>query len=84
MGAPPASVRQPRQDRARHGSRVSHPVAALCRVSTRARPVLYCEDESILAAPFYLMERRRGVILAGRTPVDRPSRPDLVVVCAKP
>ncbi len=30
------------------------------------QPVLYCEDESILGAPFYVMERRRGVILAGR------------------
>src|SRR5579884_3394136 len=24
---------------------------------------LFCEDESILGAPFYVMERRRGVIL---------------------
>jgi aminoglycoside phosphotransferase (APT) family kinase protein len=27
------------------------------------RPCLYCADESILGAPFYVMERRRGVIL---------------------
>jgi aminoglycoside phosphotransferase (APT) family kinase protein len=27
------------------------------------RPFHYCEDESILGAPFYVMERRRGVIL---------------------
>src|SRR4051812_35475195 len=27
------------------------------------RPILYCDDESILGAPFYLMERRRGIIL---------------------
>src|SRR5262245_5613785 len=27
------------------------------------RPYLYCEDESILGAPFYVMERKRGVIL---------------------
>jgi aminoglycoside phosphotransferase (APT) family kinase protein len=27
------------------------------------RPVLFCEDESVLGAKFYLMERRRGVIL---------------------
>ncbi len=32
------------------------------------RPVLYCEDESILGAPFYLMERVRGVILRARLP----------------
>ena len=29
------------------------------------RPVLYCEDESVLGAPFYLMERVQGVILRG-------------------
>jgi aminoglycoside phosphotransferase (APT) family kinase protein len=27
------------------------------------RPVLYCDDTSVLGVPFYLMERRRGVIL---------------------
>ena len=32
------------------------------------RPVLYCGDESILGAPFYLMERVRGVILRARLP----------------
>ena len=32
------------------------------------RPYLYCDDESILGAPFYLMERRRGVILRKTLP----------------
>lgn len=32
------------------------------------RPVHYCEDESILGAPFYLMERVGGVILRARLP----------------
>jgi aminoglycoside phosphotransferase (APT) family kinase protein len=27
------------------------------------QPLLYCDDESVPGAPFYLMERRRGVIL---------------------
>jgi aminoglycoside phosphotransferase (APT) family kinase protein len=27
------------------------------------KPVLYCEDESVLGAPFYCMERRRGIVL---------------------
>jgi aminoglycoside phosphotransferase (APT) family kinase protein len=27
------------------------------------RPYLYCEDEGVLGAPFYVMERRRGTIL---------------------
>jgi aminoglycoside phosphotransferase (APT) family kinase protein len=30
--------------------------------------VLYCTDESVLGAPFYLMERRRGVILRRKLP----------------
>ena len=29
------------------------------------RPVVLCEDEAVLGAPFYLMERVRGVILRG-------------------
>ena len=41
-------------------------------------PVLYCDDESILGAPFYLMERRKGVILRGTPPPDRPIPPELV------
>lgn len=32
------------------------------------RPVLFCDDESVLGAPFYLMERVRGVILRARPP----------------
>ena len=32
------------------------------------RPLLYCADESLLGAPFYLMERVRGVILRARPP----------------
>ncbi|MDZ4782561.1 MAG: phosphotransferase family protein [Planctomycetia bacterium] len=32
------------------------------------RPELYCDDESILGAPFYLMERRRGMILRRSLP----------------
>ena len=40
--------------------------------------MLYCEDESILGAPFYLMETTRGVILRGSPSADRPMTPDLV------
>ena len=32
------------------------------------RPLAYCEDESVLGAPFYLMERVSGVILRARPP----------------
>jgi aminoglycoside phosphotransferase (APT) family kinase protein len=34
------------------------------------RPYLFCADESVLGAPFYVMERRHGVILRKDTPVD--------------
>src|SRR5262249_11872534 len=40
------------------------------------RPVLYCEDTDILGVPFYLMERRRGIILRQKIPagleIDSP------------
>src|SRR5579863_2836441 len=32
------------------------------------KPALYCTDELVLGAPFYLMERRRGVILRRTLP----------------
>jgi len=32
------------------------------------RPELYCEDESIIGGPFYLMERRHGLILRKKLP----------------
>lgn len=35
-----------------------HPVFPLC-----PRPILACDDASVLGAPFYLMERLRGLIL---------------------
>ncbi len=34
------------------------------------RPVAACEDAAVLGAPFYLMERVRGVILRRTTPAD--------------
>lgn len=36
--------------------------------SAAPRPELYCEDESIIGCPFYLMERRRGLILRKTLP----------------
>jgi aminoglycoside phosphotransferase (APT) family kinase protein len=54
-------------------------LSRLCKVYGPApAPALYCEDESILGAPFYLMERRKGVILRGTPPPDRPIEPELV------
>ena len=44
-------------------------LSALQGVYPRApRPVAYCDDESLIGAKFYLMERVRGVILRGDKP----------------
>jgi aminoglycoside phosphotransferase (APT) family kinase protein len=32
------------------------------------KPLLYCEDEAVLGAPFYCMERRHGVVLRRKLP----------------
>ena len=32
------------------------------------RPLAYCDDAGVLGAPFYVMERRRGIILRRRLP----------------
>ena len=51
-------------------------LSRLCRVYDLAPcPVAACEDDGVLGAPFYLMERRRGVIL--RTPCP-PLAPDVL------
>jgi len=39
-------------------------LSRLCRVFPAAPcPYAYCDDESVIGAPFYVMERRRGLIL---------------------
>ena len=32
------------------------------------KPLIYCGDESVIGSEFYLMERRRGLIIRGRSP----------------
>src|SRR5690606_7718423 len=32
------------------------------------RPLAYCEDPAVIGAPFYVMERRRGIIIRRRPP----------------
>jgi len=44
---------------------LSHLVDVYPRVP---RPLLYCTDESVLGAPFYVMERLKGVILRSAAP----------------
>jgi aminoglycoside phosphotransferase (APT) family kinase protein len=44
-------------------------LAALAPIYPKApRPLVYCEDESVIGAPFYVMERVPGVILRGQPP----------------
>ena len=42
------------------------------------RPLLFCDDESILGAPFYVMERVTGVILRAQQPKGFDLAPELM------
>src|SRR5438045_429364 len=42
------------------------------------RPLFYCADEAVLGAPFYLMERVRGVILRARSPAGLELSPTVM------
>src|SRR5438105_1244289 len=42
------------------------------------RPLVYCEDESVLGAPFYLMDRVAGVILRAQPPPGLNLHPALM------
>jgi aminoglycoside phosphotransferase (APT) family kinase protein len=54
-------------------------LSRLCEVYPPApRPYLYCEDPEVLGAPFYLMERRQGVVLRRRLPPGMRLDPNLV------
>ncbi len=54
-------------------------LSRLCRVYGPAPcPVLFCDDESILGALFYVMERRRGVIFRRPPPPDQPLSGEIV------
>lgn len=41
------------------------------------RPYFFCDDESLIGAPFYVMERRRGVVLDRSFPEGVESSPEL-------
>jgi aminoglycoside phosphotransferase (APT) family kinase protein len=45
--------------------------------SPAPRPILFCDDESVIGSEFYLMERRRGLILRGATPPALTGSPQL-------
>lgn len=53
-------------------------LSKLCAVYAPApRPELFCDDVSVLGAPFYLMERRRGVVLRRSLPPGMSIAPDM-------
>lgn len=35
------------------------------------KPLIYCADEAVIGSEFYLMERRRGLIVRGKWPFDK-------------
>jgi aminoglycoside phosphotransferase (APT) family kinase protein len=41
------------------------------------RPLLFCDDDSVVGSEFYLMERRNGLIIRGRSPRDLAESPKL-------
>lgn len=48
-------------------------LSKLSKIYTPApKPLLFCDDESVIGSEFYLMERRRGLIIRGS--VDSPHR----------
>ena len=47
------------------------------------QPVLYCEDESVIGAPFYMMERVEGVILRNKAPEGMDASPAMFEALSK-
>lgn len=45
--------------------------------SPAPKPILFCDDESVIGSEFYLMERRHGVIIRGRAPDALMTSPQL-------
>ena len=42
------------------------------------RPLLYCADESVIGAPFYVMERVRGIVLRAKPPQGLTLTPEVM------
>ena len=41
------------------------------------KPLIYCDDENIIGAEFYLMERREGLIIRGESPENLKKSPKI-------
>ncbi|MDX6692912.1 MAG: hypothetical protein QOF02_515 [Blastocatellia bacterium] len=73
MRRPPFGPVPPRaHDMAReyHILKAVHPVYTLA-----PRPFLLCEDASVIGSTFYLMERRRGLVVRSEEPCELAGRP---------
>jgi len=41
------------------------------------KPLIYCADEAVIGSEFYLMERRNGLIIRGKSPAQLEDSPEL-------
>jgi aminoglycoside phosphotransferase (APT) family kinase protein len=41
------------------------------------KPLIYCADENVIGSEFYLMERRKGLIIRGKSPETLENSPEL-------
>ncbi|HMQ02604.1 MAG TPA: phosphotransferase family protein [Pyrinomonadaceae bacterium] len=41
------------------------------------KPLLFCEDDSVIGSEFYVMERRRGLIIRGTAPAEMEDSPEV-------
>jgi len=68
------------------GIRAGHDMGREFRILSRLhavyplapRPLVFCQDETVAGAPFYVMERKKGVILRKDAPPDLPLDPATV------
>jgi aminoglycoside phosphotransferase (APT) family kinase protein len=54
-----------------------HVLARLHSAYPTPKPLLYCTDDSVLGAPFYVMERVRGVIIRRNLPQELELAPEM-------
>ena len=47
------------------------------------KPLAYCDDQEVIGAPFYIMERIQGVILRGKKPEGFDCTPELAKRCCE-
>lgn len=52
-------------------SREFNVLSKLCKIYKPApKPLTYCDDETVIGSEFYLMERRNGLIIRGKSPPE--------------